>query len=68
MYGDMCHQHFSIMRRLKTYLRSMMGSERLSSLVLLHIYIDDFPVDLDSHIRVCVQERTTFVLSVLIVL
>ena len=44
----------------------MMCSERLSSQALLHIYRDDFPVDLDNVI--CVQERVAFVRFVLIVL
>lgn len=29
---------FSAMRRLKTYLRSTMGQERLNNLVILHIH------------------------------
>ncbi|MCG7879675.1 MAG: hAT family dimerization domain-containing protein [Candidatus Thiodiazotropha endolucinida] len=35
---------FSVMRRVKTYLRSTMTTERLSSLALLHAYKD---VDID---------------------
>lgn len=31
---------FSVMKRVKTYLRSTMGQERLSSLALLHIHSD----------------------------
>ena len=43
----LAERSFSGMRRLKTYLRSTMRSERLSSLALLHIYRNDFSVDLD---------------------
>ena len=35
----------SCLRRLKTYLRSTMGQERLSELALLHIH--DFPINID---------------------
>ena len=36
----------SVLRRLKTYVRSTMNSDRLSSLALMHIH-RDFSVDLD---------------------
>lgn len=36
---------FSVMKRVKTYLRSTMGQERLSSLALLHIH-SDFDIEL----------------------
>ena len=45
LYGDtslhafVIDQHFSAMRLLKTFLRSTMCIERLSSLALLHIYM-----------------------------
>ena len=29
---------FSAMRRLKTYLRSTMGQERLNNLMMIHVY------------------------------
>ena len=32
-----CERSVSVLRRLKSYLRSSMGQERLSSLALLHI-------------------------------
>ena len=48
---------FRVMRRLKTYLRSTMGSKRLSSLALLHIYRDDFPVDSDKIISEFVSRK-----------
>ena len=38
---------FSTMRRLKTYLRSTMGEQRLTSLALLSVHRDR-PVDKDS--------------------
>ena len=38
---------FSTMRRLKTYLRSTMGEQRLTSLALLSVHLDQ-PVDKDS--------------------
>ena len=38
---------FSTMRRLKTYLRSTMGEQRLTSLALLSVH-QDRPVDKDS--------------------
>ena len=31
---------FSVLKRLKTYLRNTMGAERMSSLALLHMYPD----------------------------
>ena len=31
---------FSVLKRLKTYLRNTMGDDRMSSLALLHIYQD----------------------------
>ena len=34
---------FSALRRLKSYMRSTMGSERLSALALLHVHTDIFP-------------------------
>ena len=37
---------FSVLRRLKTYVRSTMNSDRLSSLALMHIH-RDFSVDLN---------------------
>ena len=37
---------FSVLKRLKTYLRNTMGDDRMSSLALLHIYQDrDINVD-----------------------
>ena len=39
-FACLCHQHFSAMRLLKTFLRSTMCSEILSPLALLHIYTE----------------------------
>ena len=41
---------FSTMRRLKTYLRSPMGEQRLTSLALLSVHRDR-PVDKDSVLK-----------------
>ena len=38
-------QSFSVLRRLKTYVRTTMNNDRLSSLALMHIH-RDFSVDL----------------------
>ena len=48
---------FIVMLRLKTYLRSTMSSERLSSLALLYIYRNDFPFDLDKVISEFVSRK-----------
>ena len=41
---------FSTMRRVKTYLRSTMKTERLSALALMHAY-RDMPIDVEALIR-----------------
>ena len=41
---------FSVMKRLKTYLRNTMGTERMTSLALLNIY-KDRSVDIDNVLR-----------------
>ncbi|XP_052809147.1 zinc finger MYM-type protein 1-like [Mya arenaria] len=60
-----CERSFSSMRRIKTYLRSTMTGERLSSLGVLHIHRD---VEIDiikiinafaSTLRLSVGDRTT---------
>jgi hypothetical protein len=46
-YGSAtAERSFSVLRRLKTYVRSTMNNDRLSSLALIHIH-RDFSVDLD---------------------
>ena len=41
---------FSTMRRVKTYLRSTMKTERLAALALMHAY-RDIPIDVEALIR-----------------
>ena len=41
-----CERSFSVMQRLRTWLRACMTSERLSALALMHIHYGD-PVDYD---------------------
>ena len=48
---------FSVLRRLKTYVRSTMNNDRLSSLPLMHIH-RDFSVDLDKVIEKFVSAKT----------
>jgi hypothetical protein len=48
---------FSVLRRLKTYVRSTMNNDRLSSLALMHIH-RDFSVDLDKVMEKCVSAKT----------
>jgi hypothetical protein len=48
---------FSVLRRLKTYVRLTMNNDRLSSLALMHIY-RDFSVDLDKVMEKCVSAKT----------
>jgi len=48
---------FSVLRRLKTYVRSTMKNERLSPLVLMHIH-QDFEVDLYKAMEVFVSVKT----------
>jgi hypothetical protein len=48
---------FSVLRRLKTYLRSTMNNNRLSSLALMHIHCD-FSVDLDKVMEKFVSAKT----------
>ena len=45
-----CERSVSVLRRLKTYLRSSMGQERLSSLALLHIN-QSMTIDFDAVIN-----------------
>ena len=42
-----CERSVSVLRRLKSYLRSSMGQERLSSLALLHVK-HSMTIDLDA--------------------
>ena len=48
---------FSVLRRLKTYVRSTMNNDRLSSIALMHIH-RDFSVDLDKVMEKCVSAKT----------
>ena len=48
---------FSALRRLKTYVRSTMNNDRLSSLALMHIH-RDFSVDLDKVMEKFVSAKT----------
>ena len=48
---------FSVLRRLKTYVRSTMKNDRLSSLALMHIH-RDFSVDLDKIMEKFVSAKT----------
>ena len=48
---------FSVLRRLKTYVRSTMKNDRLSPLVLMHIH-QDFEVDLYIAMEVFVSVKT----------
>lgn len=41
-----CERSFSVIRRLRNYMRTSMGQDRLTSLGLMHIHYD-MPVDLD---------------------
>jgi hypothetical protein len=48
---------FRVLRQLKTYVRSTMNNDRLSSLALKHIH-RDFSVDLDKVMEKCVSAKT----------
>lgn len=49
---------FSALRRLKTYLRSSMSSERLNSLMKLHVYNTDTDnLDVQSVIKIFVESK-----------
>ena len=48
---------FSVLRRLKTYVRSTMNNDRLSSLALMQIH-RDFSVDLDKVMEKFVSAKT----------
>ena len=48
---------FSVLRRLKTYVRSTINNDRLSSIALMHIH-RDFSVDLDKVMEKCVSAKT----------
>ena len=48
---------FSVLRRLKTCVRSAMKNDRLSPLVLMHIH-QDFEVDLYKAMEVFVSVKT----------
>jgi hypothetical protein len=48
---------FSVLRRLKTYVRSTIKNDRLSSLGLMHIH-RDFEVDLYKAMKVLVSAKT----------
>ena len=48
---------FSVLRRLKTYVRSTMNNDRLSSLALMHIH-RDFSVILDKFMEKFVSAKT----------
>jgi hypothetical protein len=61
-----CHKNYgsataerslSVLRRLKTYVRSTMNNDRLSSLALMYIH-RDFSVDLDKVMEKCVSAKT----------
>ena len=57
-YGSAtAERSFSVLRRLKTYVRLIMNNDRLSSLALMHIY-RDFSVDLDKVMEKCVSAKT----------
>jgi hypothetical protein len=55
---------FSVLRRLKSYLRATMGQERLNNVILLNIYQSEFD-DLDIHgiakkFAACHERRRAF--------
>jgi hypothetical protein len=57
-YGSAtAERSFSVLRRLKTYVRSTMNNDRLSSLVLMHIH-RDFSMDLDKVMEKFVSAKT----------
>ena len=47
-----CERSISVLRRLKTYLRSTMGQERLTGLALMHVNYD-MELNLDEIISLC---------------
>ena len=49
--------HLSVLRRLKTYVRSTMKNDRLSPLALMHNHLD-FEVDLYKAMEVFVSAKT----------
>ena len=51
-----CERSISVLRRLKTYLRSSMGQERLSGLALMHIHYG-MELDLDEIINIFARKR-----------
>ena len=51
-----CERSISVLRRLKTYLRSSMGQERLSGLALMHIHYG-MEFDLDEIINIFARKR-----------
>jgi hypothetical protein len=57
-YGSAtAERSFSVLRRLKTYVRSTMNNDRFSSLALIHIH-RDFSVDLDKVMEKFVSAKT----------
>ena len=53
-----CERSISVIRRLKTHLRSTMAQERFSSLALIHIR-HDFMLDLDQIINTFASKHPT---------
>ena len=51
-----CEHSISVLRRLKTYLRSSMGQERLSGLALMHIHYG-MELDLDEIINIFARKH-----------
>ena len=51
-----CERSISVLRRLKTYLRSSMGQERLSGLALMHINYS-MEIDLDEVINIFARKH-----------
>ncbi|XP_028044471.1 zinc finger MYM-type protein 1-like, partial [Rhopalosiphum maidis] len=47
---------FSTLRRLKTWLRSTIGEERLNGLALLHIH-KDIPIDIENIITRFAEQK-----------
>ena len=57
-YGSAtAERSFSVLRRLKTYVRLTLNNDRFSSLALMHIY-RDFSVDLDKVMEKFVSAKT----------
>jgi hypothetical protein len=50
---------FSVLRRLKTYLRTTMLQDRLTSLAVLHVH-RDIDIDIDSHALIYFRKISSY--------